>query len=166
MSHDPTKSFESAEPSTTTHFTDQKLGTQIGPFKLLQELGEGGMGVVYLAEQTTPVKRRVALKIIKPGMSTKQVIARFEAERQTLALMDHPNIAKVLDAGTTSDDRPYFVMEFVQGPSLTSYCDDKKLSLKQRLELFVKVCHAVEHAHQKGIIHRDLKPGEHSGHGI
>jgi serine/threonine protein kinase len=164
----------------------EKPGTQIGPYKLLQQIGEGGMGVVYMAEQTEPVQRRVALKIIKPGMDTRQVIARFEAERQALAMMDHPNIAKVLDAGTTDEargkgvrshlceapegpsrqmtpdpfsaGRPYFVMELVKGIPITKYCDQQHLTPKERLDLFISVCHAVQHAHQKGIIHRDLKP--------
>ncbi len=133
-------------------------GTQIGAYKLLQEIGEGGMGVVYMAEQVHPVKRRVALKLIKPGMDSRQVIARFEAERQALAMMDHPNIAKVLDAGTTETGRPYFVMELIKGTPLTRYCDEHHLTLDDRLELFVVVCNAVHHAHQKGIIHRDIKP--------
>src|SRR5262245_1523777 len=133
-------------------------GTQIGPYKLLEPIGEGGMGVVYMAEQFLPVKRRGALKIIKPGMDTRQVIARFEAERQALAVMDHPSIAKVLDAGTTEQGRPYFVMELVKGIPITKYCDEKHLSLKERLKLMVPVCQAIQHAHQKGIIHRDIKP--------
>ena len=136
----------------------EQPGTLIGRYKLLEQIGEGGMGVVYVAEQTEPVRRRVALKIIKPGMDTKQVIARFEAERQALAMMDHPNIARVLDAGTTEAGRPYFVMELVRGMPITEYCDKARLSPRQRLELFVEVCQAVQHAHQKGIIHRDLKP--------
>ena len=136
----------------------EQPGDQIGPYKLLQQIGEGGMGVVYMAEQTEPVERRVALKIIKPGMDTQQVIARFEAERQALAMMDHPNIAKVLDAGQTDSGRPYFVMELVKGISVTKYCDEQHLTPKERLELFVPICQAVQHAHQKGIIHRDLKP--------
>ncbi len=136
----------------------EQVGTQIGPFKLLQQIGEGGMGVVYMAEQTVPVERRVALKVIKPGMDTRTVIARFEAERQALAMMDHPNIAKVLDAGTTKSGHPYFVMELVKGVPITQYCDDHQLTPRQRLELFMPVCQAVQHAHQKGIIHRDLKP--------
>ena len=166
----------------------EQPGTAIGPYKLLEQIGEGGMGVVYLAEQERPVRRRVALKIIKPGMDTRQVIARFDAERQALAMMDHPNIAKVLDAGTTGDGtrgwglgtkdessvasasgpspqppgpplgRPYFVMELVQGVPITEYCDQCNLATRERLELFVTVCQAVQHAHQKGIIHRDIKP--------
>ncbi len=133
-------------------------GTRIGPYKILQQIGEGGFGVVYMAEQQEPVQRRVALKIIKLGMDTKQVIARFEAERQALAMMDHPNIARVLDAGATETGRPYFVMELVKGISVTEYCDKGKLSMRQRLDLFLDVCHAVQHAHQKGVIHRDIKP--------
>ena len=155
-------------------------GTMIGPYKLLELIGEGGMGLVYLAEQRQPIQRRVALKIIKPGMDSRQVVARFEAERQALALMDHPNIAKVFDAGTievaredgehslslatdhlppaTVTGRPYFVMELVRGTPITDYCDQHRLTTRQRLALFVDVCHAVQHAHQKGIIHRDLKP--------
>jgi serine/threonine protein kinase/WD40 repeat protein len=133
-------------------------GTTVGHYKLLQQLGEGGMGVVYMAEQTEPVRRKVALKIIKPGMDTKQVIARFEAERQTLAMMEHQNIARVLDAGTTDSGRPYFVMELVKGVPITQYCDHNKLTVRERLELFRPVCQAIQHAHQKGIIHRDIKP--------
>jgi WD40 repeat protein/serine/threonine protein kinase/tetratricopeptide (TPR) repeat protein len=133
-------------------------GTAIGPYKLLQTIGEGGMGTVYMAEQTTPVRRLVALKVIKAGMDTRQVLARFGAERQALALMDHPNIARVLDAGATETGRPYFVMELVKGVPITRFCDDRRLTLRERLELFVPVCQAVQHAHQKGIIHRDLKP--------
>ncbi len=133
-------------------------GTIIGPYKLREQIGEGGMGVVYVAEQTQPVRRKVALKIIKPGMDTKQVIARFEAERQALAMMDHPNIARVHDAGATESGRPYFVMELVRGIPITEYCDREQLPIPERLELFILVCRAVQHAHQKGIIHRDLKP--------
>jgi tetratricopeptide (TPR) repeat protein len=133
-------------------------GSRIGPYKLLQQIGEGGMGAVFLAEQTEPVRRRVAVKVIKPGMDTAQVVARFEAERQALALMDHPHIAKVLDAGTTHSGRPYFVMELVKGVPLTRYCDERRLTPRERLELFLPVCQAVQHAHQKGVIHRDLKP--------
>jgi eukaryotic-like serine/threonine-protein kinase len=136
----------------------ERPGIMIGPYKLLQQIGEGGMGTVWMAKQTEPVQRQVALKLIKSGMDSKQVIARFEAERQALALMDHPNIAKVLDAGTTEGGRPYFVMELVKGVPITKYCDEHRLTPKQRLELFVPVCQAVQHAHQKGIIHRDLKP--------
>jgi len=133
-------------------------GSVIGRYKLLQEIGEGGFGVVYMADQREPVKRRVALKIIKLGMDTRQVIARFEAERQALAMMDHPHIAKVLDGGATEHGRPYFVMELVRGVSLLQFCDDNKLSTRERLELFIPVCHAIHHAHQKGVIHRDIKP--------
>ena len=133
-------------------------GTRIGRYKILQEIGEGGMGVVYMTEQTEPVTRKVALKIIKLGMDTNQVVARFEAERQALALMEHPNIAKVLDAGATDSGRPYFVMELVRGVPITEYCDKNKLSTRERLALFAPVCQAIQHAHQKGIIHRDIKP--------
>ncbi|GAF99428.1 unnamed protein product, partial [marine sediment metagenome] len=133
-------------------------GTKIGRYELLELIGEGGMGLVYLAEQQEPLRRRVALKIVKLGMDTKQVIARFEAERQALALLDHPNIAHVFDAGTTKAGRPYFVMEYVEGVSITKYCDEQKLNIEERLELFKQVCEGVQHAHQKGIIHRDIKP--------
>jgi len=133
-------------------------GTTIGRYKLLEKIGEGGMAVVYMAEQAEPIRRKVALKIIKLGMDTKSVIARFEAERQALAMMDHPNIAKVHDAGATETGRPYFVMELVTGVSITEYCDKNSLSTKERLALFIQVCNAVQHAHQKGIIHRDIKP--------
>jgi tetratricopeptide (TPR) repeat protein len=136
----------------------EKPGDKIGRYKLLQQIGEGGCGVVYMAEQEEPVHRRVALKVIKLGMDTKAVIARFEAERQALALMDHPNIARVLDAGATETGRPFFVMELVRGIRITDYCDQNKLSTAERLKLFVQVCHAIQHAHQKGIIHRDIKP--------
>ena len=134
-------------------------GTTIaGRYKLIEAIGEGGMGSVWLAEQKVPVRRKVAVKLIKAGMDSKQVLSRFEAERQALALMDHPNIAKVFDGGMTDQGRPYFVMEFVKGVPLTEYCDQVRLSLKERLNLFMPVCEAVQHAHQKGVIHRDLKP--------
>jgi WD40 repeat protein/serine/threonine protein kinase/tetratricopeptide (TPR) repeat protein len=136
----------------------EKPGTEIGPYKLLQQIGEGGFGVVHMAEQQKPIRRRVALKIIKPGMDTREVIARFEAERQALALMDHPNIAHVLDAGATESGRPFFAMELVKGVTITEYCDQCHLTTRERLDLFVSVCQAVQHAHQKGIIHRDIKP--------
>jgi serine/threonine protein kinase/tetratricopeptide (TPR) repeat protein len=136
----------------------EEAGARIGRYKLLEKIGEGGCGVVYMAEQEEPIRRRVAFKVIKLGMDTKQVIARFESERQALALMDHPNIAKVLDAGATDTGRPYFVMELVRGIRITDYCDQNNLSTEQRLDLFLQACHAVQHAHQKGIIHRDIKP--------
>src|SRR5262249_39903008 len=127
-------------------------------YKLREKIGEGGCGVVYMAEQEAPVRRKVALKVIKLGMDTKQVVARFEAERQALALMDHANIAKVLDAGATETGRPYFVMELVGGIKITDYCEQNNLTTRQRLDLFIQVCHAIQHAHQKGVIHRDIKP--------
>jgi serine/threonine-protein kinase len=136
----------------------ERPGTVIGPYKLLEQIGEGGMGLVFVAEQQHPVRRKVALKVIKPGMDTRQVVARFEAERQALALMDHPNIAKVHDGGETASGRPYFVMEFVKGVPITEYCDQGQVPIHERLELFIHVCEAVQHAHQKGIIHRDIKP--------
>jgi len=172
---------EAAAPVTLDQPILERPGTQIGPYKLLEQIGEGGMGVVFMAEQTQPVQRKVALKVIKPGMDSRQVIARFEAERQALAMMDHVNIARILDAGVTGDPvgqafqpdassprqagkpdlhagRPYFVMELVHGVPITKYCDDNHLTPRQRLELFVPVCQAIQHAHQKGIIHRDIKP--------
>jgi serine/threonine protein kinase len=136
----------------------ERPGSVVGPYKLVEEIGEGGMGTVWLAQQTEPVKRLVALKVIKPGMDSRQVIARFEAERQALAIMDHPNIAKVHDGGATPSGRPYFVMELVKGVPLTKYCDEHRLTPRERLELFIPVCQAIQHAHQKGIIHRDIKP--------
>src|SRR6266571_3669720 len=136
----------------------EKEGELIDRYKILQEIGQGGGGVVYMAQQEEPVKRRVALKVIKLGMDTRQVIGRFEAERQALALMDHPNIAKVLDAGATETGRPYFVMELVRGIKVTEFCDEKSVPTQQRLDLFVQVCAAIQHAHQKGLIHRDIKP--------
>jgi hypothetical protein len=147
-----------ASPPTASEPPTEAPGTFIGRYKLLEKIGEGGFGVVYLAEQREPVKRRVALKVIKLGMDTRQVVARFEAERQALALMDHPSIAKVLDGGTTETGRPYFVMELVRGVPITAYCEQSNLGIPERVELFVQVCHAVQHAHQKGVIHRDLKP--------
>jgi WD40 repeat protein/serine/threonine protein kinase len=155
-----------AESAATLDFHDaveERLPTEapdvvIGPYKLIEQVGEGGMGTVWMAQQTEPVKRMVALKLIKAGMDSKQVIARFEAERQALALMDHANIARVLDAGTTSAGRPYFVMDLVKGIPITNYCDEHCLTPRQRLDIFIPVCHAVQHAHQKGVIHRDLKP--------
>ncbi|MEX0711989.1 MAG: serine/threonine-protein kinase [Pirellulales bacterium] len=136
----------------------EAAGTQIGPYRLLQKIGEGGMGTIWMGEQVEPVRRKVAIKVIKPGMDSAQVLARFKAERQALALMDHPNIARVLDAGATQSGRPYFVMELVKGVPITQYCDNHQLSPRQRLELFVPVCQAIQHAHQKGVIHRDIKP--------
>src|SRR5450631_59038 len=151
------KSSPSTDLPPTVPITE-KPGDRIGRYKLLERIGEGGCGVVYVAEQTEPVRRRVAIKVIKLGMDTKQVIARFEAERQALAMMDHPNIAKVLDAGATDTGRPYFVMELVRGIKITDYCDQNHLSTRERLDLFIQVCRAIQHAHQKGIIHRDIKP--------
>src|SRR6266542_3399193 len=145
-------------PITPDHIDSESAGKIIGRYKLLQRIGEGGCGVVYMAQQEEPVRRRVALKVIKLGMDTKSVIARFEAERQVLALMDHPNIAKVLDGGATEAGRPYFVMELVRGIRITEYCDQQNLSTRDRLDLFMQVCRAIQHAHQKGIIHRDIKP--------
>ena len=156
-----TSTFEASGPSLASAparpFVEGP-GSVIGPYKLLEKIGEGGMGAVYLAEQTRPVRRRVALKVIKPGMDTDQVVARFEAERQALAMMDHAGIAKVLDAGATDSGRPFFVMELVSGVPITEYCDAAQLTTRERLELFIPICQAVQHAHQKGIIHRDIKP--------
>lgn len=162
--HQQERSFlESPPPGVQQSPTVQDVpteqpGTRIGPYKLLQQIGEGGMGVVWMAEQHEPVRRKIALKVIKPGMDSQSVIARFEAERQALSLMDHPNIAKVLDAGTTETGRPYFVMELVKGQPITQYCNERRLSTRQRLEMLIGVCQAIQHAHQKGIIHRDIKP--------
>ena len=156
-----TTQAETARPTIKLDLADapdEAVGQTLGRYKLLEQIGEGGCGMVYVAEQKEPVRRKVALKVIKLGMDTKQVVARFEAERQALAMMDHPNIAKVLDAGTTDVGRPYFVMELVRGIRITDYCDQANLSTKERLDLFIKVCHAIQHAHQKGIIHRDIKP--------
>ncbi len=160
--HEKARSFLEAPAANLIATTDDPIserpGTVIGPYKLMEQIGEGGMGLVFVAEQQQPIRRKVALKVIKPGMDTRQVVARFEAERQALALMDHPNIAKVLDGGTTDSGRPYFVMELVKGVPITEYCDQNQVSIRERLELFVSVCQAVQHAHQKGIIHRDIKP--------
>jgi hypothetical protein len=147
------------QPGVSVEFdADHFVGSQVGPYKLLQKIGEGGCGVVYMAEQEKPVRRRVALKVIKLGMDTKNVITRFEAERQALALMDHPHIARVFDAGATETGRPYFVMELMPGIKVTTYCDENRLNVQQRLELFIQICSAIQHAHQKGIVHRDIKP--------
>ena len=145
-------------PAPTDLPDREGCGTVIGPYKLLELIGEGGMGTVWMAEQTDPIRRRVAVKVVKQGMDSRQVLARFEAERQALALMEHPNIARVLDAGKTPSGRPYFVMELVKGRPITDYCDEERLGMQERLVLFADVCRAVQHAHQKGIIHRDLKP--------
>lgn len=154
------RAHESAERSDALKPPrDLETLTHIGPYRLLERIGEGAMGEVYLAEQTRPVLRRVALKVIKPGMDSREVIARFEIERQTLALMSHPSIAHILDAGTTESGRPYFAMEYVPGIALTKYCDQHRLTIDERLQLFLQICDAVQHAHQKGVIHRDLKPG-------
>jgi serine/threonine protein kinase len=143
---------------TLSDRSDEAVGQMLGRYKLLEKLGEGGFGAVWLAEQKEPVRRKVAFKLIKLGMDTRAVVARFEAERQALAMMDHPNIAKVLDAGATESGRPFFVMELVRGIRITDYCDQNHLSTRERLDLFIKVCQAIQHAHQKGIIHRDIKP--------
>src|SRR5437588_5181073 len=160
--HEQPGSFlESPAPNlvaTVDEPVSERPGTRIGPYKLLQQIGEGGMGTVFMAEQIEPVQRKVALKVIKAGMDSRQVIARFEAERQALAMMDHVNIARVFDGGATAAGRPYFVMELVHGVPITRYCDDNHLTPRERLELFVPVCQAIQHAHQKGIIHRDVKP--------
>jgi tetratricopeptide (TPR) repeat protein len=160
--YDQERSFLEQPPAAFGPTIDEPIaerpGSVIGPYKLLEQIGEGGFGVVFMAEQIQPVRRRVALKVLKPGMDTRQVIARFEAERQALAIMDHPNIAKVHDGGATASGRPYFVMELVKGVPITDFCDQNHLTPRQRLELFLPVCQAVQHAHQKGIIHRDLKP--------
>jgi tetratricopeptide (TPR) repeat protein/serine/threonine protein kinase len=145
-------------PSPLLETLAETVGAVIGPYKVLEQIGEGGFGLVFMAEQTQPMRRKVAIKVLKPGMDTRQVIARFEAERQALALMDHPNIAQIFDGGETVSGRPYFVMELVKGIAITDFCDQSRLTLKDRLELFVHVCQAVQHAHQKGIIHRDIKP--------
>ncbi len=136
----------------------EHVGSWVGPYRLVSVLGEGGMGIVYLADQTVPIRRRVALKVIKPGMDSARIVARFEAERQALALLDHPSVAQVYSAGTTDNGRPYFVMEYVKGLPITAYCDHHKLRIEEQLRLFQKVCLAIQHAHQKGIIHRDIKP--------
>jgi len=149
---------EDSFPPVSRPDQTEAIGTQIGPYKVLSFLGEGGFGIVYLAEQKKPVRRQVALKVIKPGMDSKQVIARFEAEQQALALLDHPNIARVFDAGTTEQGRLYFAMEYVKGRSVIEYCDHEKLGIEDRLQLFIRICEAVQHAHQKAIIHRDIKP--------
>ena len=148
------------EPGPTLEYKTsvERPGAMIGPYKLMELIGEGGFGLVFVAEQQQPVKRRVAIKILKPGMDTSQIIARFEAERQALALMDHPNIARVLDAGATEAGRPYFVMELVRGIPITEFCDQNLLATRDRLDLLVTVCQAIQHAHQKGVIHRDIKP--------
>ncbi|MHC4324548.1 MAG: tetratricopeptide repeat protein [Planctomycetota bacterium] len=158
------RAADSTVPSNSSGFTAslqssvEHIGQWIGPYRLVRILGEGGMGIVYLAEQQQPIKRQVALKVIKPGMDSARILARFEAERQALALLDHPNIAHVYQAGTTEAGRPYFVMEYVEGLPVTKHCDRHKLTIEDRLNLFLQICHAVQHAHQKGIIHRDIKP--------
>jgi serine/threonine protein kinase len=160
QAHEASEGFLPGRPADRTALlpVSEKPGDWVGRYKLREKIGEGGCGVVYVAEQEEPVRRRVALKVIKLGMDTKQVVARFEAERQALAMMDHPNIARVLDAGATETGRPYFVMELVRGIKITDYCDQNNLSTRARLDLFIQICRAVQHAHQKGIIHRDLKP--------
>jgi len=158
--NDPRQSSDpgSADRTLSAGGSGDAAAGQIGPYRLLQMIGEGGMGEVWLPEQKAPIRRTVALKLIKAGMDTKAVVARFESERQALALMDHPNIAQVYDAGSTTEGRPYFAMEYVPGLPITEYCDKHQLTVKERLELFMQVCDGVQHAHQKAIIHRDLKP--------
>ncbi|XZE55280.1 serine/threonine protein kinase [Planctomycetaceae bacterium SH139] len=146
------------QPTGANSRMDTKPSDKVGPYTLLDQIGQGGMGSVWVAKQSEPIKRRVAIKLIKAGMDSGQVLGRFEAERQALAMMDHPNIARVFDGGVTEQGRPYFAMEYVKGVPLTEYCDQAKLSVRERLELFIPICQAVQHAHQKGIIHRDLKP--------
>jgi serine/threonine protein kinase len=153
-----TPEFSAAGHNLACGFEEEQPGSQIGHYKILQKIGEGGCGAVYMAEQEKPMRRLVALKVIKLGMDTRAVIARFDAERQALAMMDHPNIAKVLDAGATQTGRPYFVMELERGTRITEYCDQNQVDTRQRLELFIQICHAIQHAHQKGVIHRDIKP--------
>jgi serine/threonine protein kinase len=161
-SHEETGSFLDREPpwllSTENSDFSEAVGEKIGPYELRERIAEGGMGVVFVAEQEKPIRRKVAIKVIKPGMDSKLVIARFEAEQQALALMSHRNIAKVFDAGTTESGRPFFVMELVQGIPITEYCDQRRMGLGKRLVLFAQVCQGIQHAHQKGIIHRDIKP--------
>ena len=155
---------DSTLPSNSSGFTAslessvEHIGQLIGPYRLVRILGEGGMGIVYLAEQQQPIKRQVALKVIKPGMDSKRILARFETERQTLASLDHPNIAHIYQAGTTEAGRPYFVMQYIKGLPITEFCDYQILTIKDRLRLFLQVCQALQHAQQKGIIHRDIKP--------
>jgi serine/threonine protein kinase len=161
--HDEAGSFLHDPAAGTPATVDQAPvsegpGTVVGSYKLLEQIGEGGFGVVFMAEQQRPVRRKVALKILKPGMDTRQVVARFEAERQALALMDHPHIAHVFEGGETPAGRPYFVMELVKGVPITDFCDQQQRTVRERLELFITVCQAVQHAHQKGVIHRDIKP--------
>src|SRR5262245_33595333 len=164
QAHDEPGAFLSeAEPPATSDATDPSAGSVAGAvvagrYTLQVQVGEGGMGEVWVAKQTEPVKRKVALKLIKAGMDTRAVLQRFEAERQALALMDHPNIARVLDGGMTAERRPFFAMELVNGLPLTRFCDEARLGIRERLELFLAICQAVQHAHQKGVIHRDLKP--------
>src|SRR5712691_3520272 len=158
VSLEETRMPDTPDDNTVSKSAIQVSFASVGPYRLIQLLGEGGMGEVWRAEQTEPFHRIVALKLIKAGMDTKAVVARFDSERQALALMDHPSIAKVFDAGATSEGRPYFVMEYVPGLPITDYCDKRRLTLKERITLFMQVCDGVQHAHQKAIIHRDLKP--------
>lgn len=153
------RAFDESDPNASLpEILTEKAGEVIGSYKLLQQIGEGGFGVVWMAEQSEPIQRKVALKVIKAGMDTKEVLARFDAERQAVALMDHTHIAKVLDAGATPSGRPWFAMELVKGIPITEFCDEQKLGTRERLDLFGDVCAAINHAHQKGVIHRDIKP--------
>lgn len=155
---EPTIDISNDKKSKDEAWQTENIGEYVGAYRLLEQIGEGGFGLVYMAQQEQPIRRRVALKILKAGMDTKQIVARFESERQALAIMDHPNIARVIDAGTTNSGRPFFVMELVRGEPITTFCDHRKLKLEERLSLFHDVCKAIEHAHQKGIVHRDIKP--------
>jgi len=155
----PLRALFGLEPPTqATEAVDERPGDEIGPYRLLEQIGRGGFGTVWLAERRLPFVQRVALKILRPGMDSSEVLARFDQEKQALAVMDHPNVARVFDAGATPSGRPYVVMELVRGEAITTFCDRARMTIRERLELFIPVCEAVQHAHHKGIIHRDIKP--------